>query len=274
MTEQWDNERLAFTRAFAGAAVFGIPLVYTMEMWWIGKSLPITHLLAVFALGLLANFGLAHVAGFRKESSLLMSFDQAVDALAVGILLAAFLLFGMNQLRPTDGLVQGVGTVILLALPLSLGASAAREVFEGRVTDEEKNGHVHLPVWKRMVAHIGATAIGGVFIGLSIAPTDEVTMVTAGITRWHLFLIIGLSLLLSYLIVFASGFARHQPPGPLHHAISETVFSYAISLVVAILLLIMLERVRPGDPLAEMVRQTIVLALPVSIGGAAGRLVI
>lgn len=274
MTEQWDNERLAFTRAFAGAAVFGIPLVYTMEMWWIGKSLPITHLLAVLSLGLLTNFGLAHVAGFRKESSLLMSLDQAVDALAVGILLAAFLLFGMNQLRPTDGFEQGVGTVILLAIPLSLGASAAREVFEGRVTDEKKDGHAHLPVWKRMVAHIGATAIGGVFVGLSIAPTDEGAMITAGITRWHLFFLIGLSLILTHMIVFASGFARHQPPGPLHHAISETVFSYAISLLVALLLLILLNRIGPDDPLAEIVRQTIVLALPVAVGGAAGRLVI
>ena len=274
MNDEWNDELQAFTQAFAGAAVFGIPLVYTMEMWWLGKILPIGHLLAVLALGVVANFGLAHVAGFRKENSPLMSFDQAVDAVAVGLLLAMCLLFGMNQLRITDGFEQGVGTIILLALPLSLGASVAREVFEGRINDEDKDTNNRMPIWRRMVAHLGATAIGGVFIGLSIAPTEEVTAISAGITPWHLPIIMGISLVLSHIIVFASGFSRHKPLSPMRHPISETVFSYAVSLLVAAMLLLVLAQVRPDDPLPEIVRQTIVLGLPVAIGGACGRLVI
>lgn len=274
MTKQWMDEVTAFTRAFAGAAIFGIPLVYTMEMWWIGKSQPVTHLLVVVLLALATNFGLAHVVGFRKDSSPLMSLDQAVDALAVGVVLAILLLLGMNQLRPTDGLEQGVGTVILLSLPLSLGASTAREVFAGRTSDNDAATNHHYPWWQRMLSHIGATAIGGVFIGFSIAPTDEGAMIAAGITLWHLLLIIGMSLILTHLIVFASGFARQKSNGPLQHALSETALSYAVSLIIALLLLAVLQRIQPGDPMQEIVRQMIVLALPVSIGGAAGRLVI
>lgn len=273
MTKQWSDELTAFSRAFAGAAIFGIPLVFTMEMWWIGKSLPLTHILIVFALGFAANLGLAHVAGFRDETSLFFSLDQAIDAMAVGVVTSAALLLGMNQLRHTDGFDQVLGMVILLAVPLSLGTSVARQVFSGR-TSREGDEESDLSVGQGVLADIGATAIGGVFIGLSIAPTVEVEMIAAGITSWHLFGLISLSLLLSYLIVFASGFDVASPPGPFQHPFTETILSYVISLVVAFLMLLLFERIVLDDPFNDIVRQTVVLALPVSIGGAGGRLVI
>ncbi len=273
VSEQWSDELTAFSRAFAGAAVFGIPLVFTMEMWWIGKSLPPMYLFAVFVIGFAANLGLAHVAGFRDEHSLAMSIDQAVDALAVGVLSATFLLFGMNQLRFTDGIEQGVGMVMLLAVPLSLGASVARQVFSGR-TNSQGEGTSDLSAWQGVWADVGATAIGGVFIGMSIAPTGEVEMIAAGLRWWHLLTLIGLSLVLSYLIVFASGFDEASPPGPFQHPLSETMLSFLISLGVALIMLLVFERISLEDPASEIFRQTIVLALPASIGGAGGRLVI
>lgn len=273
MTKQWSDELTVFIRAFAGAAVFGIPLVFTMEMWWIGKSLSLSYLLIVVALGIVANFGLAHVAGFRANDSLSLSIDQAIDALAVGIVSAIVLLFALNQLRPSDGVEHGTGMVILLAIPLSLGASVARQVFSGRHgrQGEETSNLTHT---QGVLADAGATAIGGVFIGISIAPTDEVEMIAAGITWWHMFAIIGLSLFLSYLIVFASGFDEASPPGPLQHPLTETLMCYLVSLAMAFGMLLMFDRITLADPLQEIMRQTVVLALPATIGGAGGRLVV
>lgn len=276
MSEQWTDELNAFTRAFSGAAVFGIPLVMTMEMWWIGKSIPYFYLLAIFAVGFVANLGLAHVAGFRDDHSWLMSIDQAVDALAVGVISAVGLLLGMNQLRISDGIGQSIGMVIILAVPLSLGASVARQIFSGRVNRQwsDDDPPQHMSPGQELLADVGATAIGGVFIAISIAPTDEVRMIAAGLTWWHLHAVIVLSLLLSYIIVFASGFDKAVPPGLLQKPLSETVLCYVISLVVAFGMLILFGRLNPGDPAPELVRQTVALALPASIGGAAGRLVI
>ncbi len=270
---EWFDEVRVFTRAFSGAAVFGIPLAFTMEMWWIGKTLSISTLLLVLAIGLLANFGLAYVAGFRTDHSLAMAVDQAVDALAVGILSAGFLLFTLNQLRLSDGFEQGVGMVMLLAIPLSLGASVAHEVFrdrDSRIGEDQSE----LTVWQGVIADIGATIIGGIFIGMSIAPTDEVTLIAAGVTQFHLFAIIAASLLFSYLIVFASGFDEVSPPGPFHHPLTETVLTYVVALAAAFGMLLMFERVTLEDPANEIIRQTIVFALPVAVGGAGGRLVI
>lgn len=273
MSKQWSDEISVFTRAFAGAAIFGIPLVFTMEMWWIGKTLSLPYLLVVIAVGFFTNFGLAYVAGFRTDHSLSMSVDQAIDALAVGVVGASILLIALNQLRITDGVQHGVGMVILLAVPLSLGASVARQVFSNR-TGRQGETTSELSAWQGVLADIGATAIGGVFIGISIAPTDEVKMIAAGLTWWHLFALILLSLMLSYLIVFASGFDEAAPPGPFQHPLSETMLCYVISLIVALGMLLIFERIMFDDPLQEMIRQTVVLAVPASIGGAAGRLVI
>lgn len=275
MTKQWSDELTAFNRAFAGAAIFGIPLVFTMEMWWIGKTLSLTQLMIAMAVGLLANLGLAYVAGFRADHSLAMAVDQAVDATAVGLVGAAALLITLNQLRITDGFEHGTGMVMLLSIPLSLGASVARQVFRNRGS-KSLNGESDskLSAWQGVLSDVGATVIGGIFIGISIAPTDEVVMIAAGMTQPHLFAMILVSLLLSYLIVFASGFDESSPPGPFQHPIVETMLAYTISLIVAFAMLLMLDRMTLDDPLTEIIRQTVVFALPVTIGGAGGRLVI
>lgn len=278
MTKQWSDELTAFTRAFAGAAVFGVPLVFTMEMWWIGKSLSFNYLMVGLALGFITNLGLARVAGFRDQHSLIKSIDQAIDALAVGVVSATVFMLSMNQLRATDGLEQGVGMIIILAIPLSLGASIARQVFSGRTDrqgeEADSEDKDELSTWQELASDVGATVIGGVFIGITISPTDEIKMIASGLTWWHIFAVMFLSLFLSYLIVFASGFDEESPPGPFQHPISETMLAYVVSLVVSFGMLVLLERLTLDDPLGDIVSQTIVLALPATIGGAGGRLVI
>lgn len=276
MSADWEEELTDFTRAFAGASVLGIPLAFTMEMWWIGQTMSLSYLLILLAAGFVMNLGLAHVAGFRNQHSLIMSVNQSIDALAVGVVSSGILLISLNQLQFTDGLAQGVGMVLSLAVPLSLGASVAREIFSGRTSrqvDEDEDGD-SLSMWQGVAADVGATAVGGVFIGLSIAVTDEVPMISAGLSRWNIFAIIGLSLLFSYIIVFASGFDEKSPPGPFQHPFTETMLAYVISLGVAFAMLLIFERLTLDDPLTEMMRQTVVLALPATIGGAGGRLVI
>jgi uncharacterized membrane protein len=101
-----------------------------------------------------------------------------------------------------------------------------------------------------------------------------VAMIAAGLRWWHLYILIGLSLVLSYIIVFASGFDEASPPGLFQHPLPETMLSYVISLAVAFILLVLFERISLEDPFYEILRQTVVLAVPASIGGAGGRLVI
>ena len=63
----WGRELDDLTRAFSGACIFGIPLLFTMEMWWIGKYADPWKLIAFLLVALVANFGFTYAAGFKRE---------------------------------------------------------------------------------------------------------------------------------------------------------------------------------------------------------------
>jgi putative integral membrane protein (TIGR02587 family) len=115
-----------------------------------------------------------------------------------------------------------------------------------------------------------------VIVGSSIAPTDEIPMIASALSSSWLLAIIAVSLLISYMIVFEANFgaqaARRSQPGLFQSPLSETLASYLISLFVSLLMLWLFQLLRPDDPLVKWVSYTIVLALPATIGGAAGRL--
>src|SRR3712207_9333165 len=84
LSEPWRAEIRGLVRAFSGAFLFGIPLLYTMEMWWLGDVAGPGHLLLVLGIALVANFGLVLAAGFKEEKSLFSRIEQTIDAVAVG----------------------------------------------------------------------------------------------------------------------------------------------------------------------------------------------
>jgi putative integral membrane protein (TIGR02587 family) len=129
-----------------------------------------------------------------------------------------------------------------------------------------------------VLGDVGATAAGGLFLSLSIAPTAEVPDLAAGMDYPHLLALVVLTLAVTYLIVFESGLGPHQEhrddKGVLRQPLPETVLAYCVSLVVALLSLYVFDQIGAGDSAETIVSQTLVLALPTAVGGAAGRLVI
>ena len=102
-------------------------------------------------------------------------------------------------------------------------------------------------------------------------------MLAAGLTYWHQLAVIALSLGLTYLIVFVSGFdprRSHREEPNRHGPLSETGIAYVVSLVVALVALRLLNQSGFEAPLHSLLEQMLVLGLPSAIGGAAGRLVI
>lgn len=120
--------------------------------------------------------------------------------------------------------------------------------------------------------------IGGIIIGFSIAPTDEVPMLAASTSGPWLLVLIFVSLLISYAIVFAANFSnqskRQQQQGIFQDPFSETVISYLVSLITAALMLWFFDKLNFDNPWSIWLRYTLVLGLPTTVGGAAGRLAI
>jgi putative integral membrane protein (TIGR02587 family) len=101
-------------------------------------------------------------------------------------------------------------------------------------------------------------------------------MLNASASPPWLLAIMAASLLISYGIVFQAGFTtqikRRQQQGLFQRPISETVFCYLVSLFAAALMLLFFHRLSFNDPWTLWLSNTLILGLPATVGGAAGRL--
>ena len=116
---------IGLARAFAGAILFSLPLLMTMEMWWLGFYLERWKLLQFIVLNLVVLVGLSRLAGFEEtrgwaEDGLDAFVAYAVAVLASGAVLA---LFGLITIGMTADEI--VGKIAIQSVPASFGAMIA-----------------------------------------------------------------------------------------------------------------------------------------------------
>ncbi|HEX8599467.1 MAG TPA: TIGR02587 family membrane protein [Chloroflexia bacterium] len=274
----WQKELDDIAHGMSGAFLFGVPLLFTMEMWWIGNYTEPLRLLIIVAVAFGANLMLAAFAGFKEERSFFANVLQAVEALAIGVVASTVVLLVLNQIGIGDPMHSLLGRITVQVLPLSLGASAAN-VLLSRGSDkmDEAESEIGGNPWKATLLDLARTIGGALFIGFSIAPTEEVPMLAAQLSPGQELALIGLSLAITYMIVFVSGFSpreQDQSHGPFQRPISETTSSYIVALLVAFGALLIFSQVDLSEPLPSIVAKTLVLGLPAAIGGAAARVLI
>ncbi len=278
----WRAEVDDFVRAFSGAFVVATPLLYTTEMWLLGVSVERGKLLLFLAVAVVISLGLARsrTGGFREGTSGFAVVEQAIDGVAVGLVGALVVLLVLNRIAIGDPLDSIVGKVAIQAVPLAIGAAVANAIFgpdrQGGRQGDDGDGDAPATAGQALRSDLGATIVGALFIAITIAPTDEIAMLAAGMDVKHELALVVLSLVLTYTIVFASGLGegQHEQPGPFQHPITETVLAYAVSLLVALATLYLFDRIGAGDSLHHVVTMVLVLGLPAAVGGAAGRLVV
>ena len=248
---------LDVTRALSGGLLFGVPLLYTMEVWWTGTHTAPTRMLTILVLLAVVLFVLMKTAGFRSQRDVRVADAVAdtVEALAIGLVVTAAVLFMLRQVTLETPARTVLGTIIWESIPFCLGVGVTRFILDGdggsdgSDGSEASGGSEHAgDAWSATLGDLGATVIGAVFIVLSIAPTDEVPMVASSMSpAWLLGMMVA-SLAASYAIVFVAGFSRqdhrHAQPGVLQRPITETVIAYLIGLPVSALLLVLISEER------------------------------
>lgn len=266
-------------RGFSGGMLFGIPLLYTMEVWWLGTHTEPLQMLAVLVVTYAVLVVLNGAGGFkrRRRHDFAATFRDSAEALAIGLLSSALVLALLRQIGPQVGFEEAIGKVIYEAMPFALGVSLARHFLDGDRVDPDEEVRDAAPV-NETVVDLGAAAVGAVFFALNIAPTDEVPMIASAIGPIGLLLLVPFSLLVTYLIVFAAGFTnaegRRSQQGVLQHPLTETLAAYLVALAMAALLLMLFQRVDAAHTWAEVLSEVVVLGLPAAVGGAAGRLAV
>lgn len=285
----WREELRAILRGAAGSFLFGIPLLYTVEVWAIGSSTNALRLLEVQAATLVVVIFLTQIEGFRRSLTIdpIETLLESIEALGIGIICAAIALALLRRITLETPLSEALGKLIFEGVPFSLGVTLARSTFNRRPTGQRRmlEADPLLPaaapnlreVLRNTLVDMDATLIGAIVIAFSIAPTEEVTLIAADLPPLWLLIIMAASLLISYIIVFASGFTNRRERvrrGLLLSPLTETLLAYVVVLIASTLMLMFFQQLTADSPWQEWLSNVIVLGLPASVGGAAGRILV
>ncbi|HVE94382.1 MAG TPA: TIGR02587 family membrane protein [Acidimicrobiales bacterium] len=283
----WATELVDIVRAASGGLLFGIPLLYTMEVWWVGSYTDPRHMLVVLAITFCAVTLLNRTSGFRdtKDVRLRDALADSVEALVIALACVTLVLLLLREITGTTPIQEALGKIVYESTPFAIGIALAhhflrrgRDAGDDESDASESQDSTGQGTINATLADVGATTIGAVFVAFNIAPTDEIPMLAAAMPPGWLLGVIGASLLVSYLIVFVAGFSnqeqRHSQKGVLQHPITETFACYLVALAAAAVMLWFFQRAAVGDPVDEVLSHVIVLGLPAAVGGAAGRLAV
>lgn len=262
-----------FGRAAGGALVFSLPMLMTMELWWLGFYLDRFRLLLLVLTTLPLLVVLSRHIGFERTRGWR---DDVVDALiALGIAaivcVAALVLFGTITFdTPADEIV---GKVAIQMVPGSIGALLAKSQFGAQTADGDDVEEEEEPYGGELFL----MGVGALFLGFNVAPTEEIMLISYQMTHAHALALVALSLALMHGFVFAVGFAggsevSHDEPwwSPF---VRLTLPGYVIALAISLYLLWLFART-DGLPADGVVTAAVVLAFPSAIGAAAARLIL
>lgn len=254
-------------RAFGGAVLFALPIFMTMEVWALALSIPNHRVGLLVAVTVATAFVLARYLGIRDTPPRWR--DAGVDAaiaLFVGFLAATVVLSLLSVIEPTLRWRDAVSVVAVQALPATIGAALARaQLAEARRPARHERSYLH---------EMFLMAAGAVVLAANIAPTEEVVLIAAKMSDEEALLLVGFEIALMHGFVYSVGFRGGSHDAGFWAPFTRfTLVGYAIALLVSGYVLWSLGRF-DGTGLLPIVVQTVVLALPASIGAAAARLIL
>lgn len=279
----WSKELNDIIRGACGGFLFGIPLIYTMEVWWIGSLAQPRMILIALIITFFVVYLLNRTEGFRRYQKNKRPYEAVIDtieAMAIGIICATFMLILLRELTFDNFFKESIGKIVYESVPFTLGVALSNQFLAGSKSgnNQENNQENNQDDLHATLSDIGGTLIGATVIAFNIAPTDEIPMLAAAASPNWLILVIATSLLLTYGIVFEAGFAnqhkRSRQRGIFQRPLSETIMAYLVSLIAAMFMLWFFQKLTFSDPWTMWLDHTLLLGLPASIGGAAGRLAI
>lgn len=265
---------VGLARAFGGAVLFSLPLLMTMEMWWLGFYLDRVKLVLFMVLMIPVVVALDYFSGFEETASWREDLMDGMIAYGVGLVasLVILLLFGIVDFG--QPLREVVGKVAIQSVPASFGAVLANSQLAGGGNGGPENRRKEEAGYG---AQLFIMAAGSVFLAFNVAPTEEMILISFVMSSWHAVAMVAASLLMMHGFVYASAFrgsprvARGTPAWSLF--LRNTVVGYAIALAVSAYVLWTFGRLEHGV-MSTYVMMTLVLGFPAALGAAAARLII
>jgi len=248
----------------------------TMEMWWLGHYLDSWMLLQFTLANMVMLYGLSRVAGFEESHNRLDDLLDAFAAYAVAALVTFALLLLLGVIGADTPLREAVGKVAIQAVPASFGAMiGARMLGEGDEVEQQEQ-------WREPYqGQLFLYAAGALFLSFTLAPTEEMILISFQITPWHGLVMVLLSILLLHAILYLVQFPGQESrtgAGAGEHSGSmlfwrHSLPAYGIAVLVALYILWTFGRTA-GLDVPHIVMAVAVLGFPSAIGAGIARIVV
>lgn len=260
-----------FGRAAGGALLFSLPMLMTIELWELGFYLDRGRLITLMLAALPMLFFLSRQIGFEKTRSWRDDVIDALIALGVAAVTSSVLLVLFGAIGKGMSAGEIIGKIAIQMVPGAIGALLAKSQFgdtgdEDSAEKEETYG-----------GELFLMAVGALFLGFNMAPTEEMMLISFRMTEWHALGLVALSLALMHGFVFAVGFAGGSEVSPEESMWSAflrlTLPGYVVALSISLFLLWIFART-DGMSFGDAVMAMVVLGFPSAIGAASARLIL
>jgi putative integral membrane protein (TIGR02587 family) len=262
---------IGLARAFAGALIFSLPILMTMEMWELGVSVAPFRLALLTGTAIPVLVALSYYVGFEETSTLLDDVLDASAAYAVGFFTSAGVLYLMGVLESDSRAGDVVGRIALQAVPASIGALLAQSQLGPR---DEQRKRTREPGYGGNIFFMG---VGALFLSFNVAPTEEVHLIAYKMNDWLTLTLSVVTLLIMHAFVYGVEFSGTPPeprdtPGWSLFA-RYTVVGYAVAIAIGWYVLWIFGRF-DGLDYHQVLTAAIVLGFPAAVGAAAARLIL
>jgi putative integral membrane protein (TIGR02587 family) len=286
-TSTWRSELDDAVRGMASGLLVGVPTVSAVDTWWLGDQLLPVDALILLLFSYLLTFAAVYWINFRQGRRHGWQYAaDAVEALALALLSLAAVLWALGQVGDDQSVSRDLGRFAVMLAPVSLGIAVANHLLPRDASRLDPDagdasaarGWASEGGWRRTALEFAATLAGALFLAMTIVPLDDLREIATEVDLARLPFVIGLSLVASYAIVFASGFTgeakRHATPGPLQHPVVETLAAYVVALGASWFTLWLFGRIDGQTAPLVVYIKTMLLAFPASLWAAAGRLAV
>ena len=259
-------------RAFGGAIIFTLPMLMTMEMWWLGFYMGNLRLALLLALNVPLLIGFSYYVGFEETFQFKQDAVDAFVAYAVGFISAVPVLFLFAVIEWEMSAQEIIGKISLQAIPGSMGAMLAQSQLGGQKKDKDRK--------KRNTSYAGQIflmAVGALFLAFNLAPTEEMVLIAYKMTEWHMLGLALASMAIMHAFVYALEFQGQAsvPKGTPFWSVwlRFTIVGYAVALLISLYVLWTFGRT-DGQSFYQILSAVIVLGFPAAVGAASARLIL
>lgn len=269
-TRQMQKTLRRLGRGFAGALLFALPMFMTIEMWWLGFHLDRTRLVLLLIVNIPLLTLLSYHAGFERTSLWRDDLRDAAIAFGIGMLASATILMVLALITADMTADEIIGKIAVQTIPGSIGALLGSSQLGDREVGAEA------PDRENFLSELFLMCIGALFLGLNVAPTEEMVLISYKMTEWHAVALIILSIVVMHAFTYALEFSGSAPvpdAGPWSVFFRFTVSGYVVAIAVSLYVLWTFGQTE-AVAFKHILMTTVVLGFPAAIGAAAARLIL